>query len=133
MKTETKIDFKKVLKYLLSPVPLGLCHADGTKRSCKKTDIYNVIDQRATTPKSVYNNVKTYIFDLMTVIRCVGIFKTIKELIFKVLNTIPNGCFRVDVATDSYRTACWKNKTSDPRGEANRTIIKSVETNNYNK
>ena len=79
----------------------------------------------------------------MTVIRCVGIFKTIKELIFKVLNTIPNGCFRVDVATDSYRTACWKNKTSDPRGEANRTIIKSVETiildsrvflnNNYNK
>ena len=43
----------------------------------------------------------------------------------------------------SYRTVSWKNKTSDARGEANRTIIKSVETkilesreflnNNYNK
>ena len=79
----------------------------------------------------------------MTVIRCVGIFETIKELIFKVLNTIPNGYFRVDVAADSYRTVYWKNKTSNPRGEANRTIMKSVETkildsreflnSNYNK
>ena len=43
----------------------------------------------------------------------------------------------------SYRTVSWKNKTRDARGEANRTIIKSVETkilesreflnNNYNK
>ena len=29
---------------------------------------------------------------------------------------------------DSYRTVSWKNKTRDARGEANRTIIKSVET-----
>ena len=44
---------------------------------------------------------------------------------------------------DSYRTVSWKNKTRDARGEANRTIMKSVETktldsreflnNNYNK
>ena len=28
----------------------------------------------------------------------------------------------------SYRTVSWENKTWDARGEANRTIIKSVET-----
>ena len=49
-----------------------------------------------------------------------GIFKIIKELIFKILNTIPKGCHRVDVVADSYRTVSWKSKT--------RTIIKSVET-----
>ena len=78
----------------------------------------------------------------MAVIRCVEIFKTIKELIFKILNTISKGCHWVDVVADSYRTVSWKNKTRDVRGEANRTIIKSVETNifdsreflnNYNK
>ena len=69
MNTENKIDFKEALKYPLSPVPLSLCHADGTKKSCKKADIYNGIDYRGTTPESAYNNVKTYIFDLMAVIR----------------------------------------------------------------
>ena len=57
-----------------------------------------------------------------------GIFKIIKELIFKILNTIPKGCLRVDVVADSYRTVSWKSKTRDARGKANRTIIKSVET-----
>ena len=128
MKTENKIDFKEALKYPLSPVPLSLCHADGTKKSCKKADIYNVIDYRGTTPESAYNNVKTYIFDLMAVIRCVEIFKTIKELIFKILNTIPKDCHRLDAVADSYRSVSWKNKTRDARGKANRTIIKSVET-----
>ena len=125
---ENKIDIKEALKYPLSPVTLSLCHANGTKRSCKKAGIYNVIDYRATTPESVYNNIKTYIFDLMAVIRCVGIFKTIKELIFKILNTIRKGYHRVDVVADSYRTVSWKNKTRDARGKANRTVIKSVET-----
>ena len=79
----------------------------------------------------------------MTVIRCVGIFKTIKELIFKILNTIRNGCHMADIVAYSYSTVSWKNKTRDARGEANRRIIKSVETkilesreflnNNYNK
>ena len=113
------------------------------KRSCKKAEIYNVTDCRATTPESAYNNLKTCIFDIMAAIRCVEIFKTIKELIFKILNTIPKGCQRVDIMADGYRTVSWKNKTRDARGEANRTIIKSVETkildsreflnNNYNK
>ena len=64
----------------------------------------------------------------MTVIRCVGIFKTMKELIFKILNNSPNGCHMADIVAYSYRTVSWKNKTRDARGEANRTIIKSVET-----
>ena len=37
----------------------------------------------------------------MAVIRCVRIFKTIKELIFKIMNTIPQGCHSVDVVFDS--------------------------------
>ena len=143
MKTENKIDFKEALKYPLSPVPLSLCHVVGTKRSYKKADIYSVIDYRATIPEPAYNNVKTYIFNLMLVIRCVEIFKTIKELSFKILITIPKGCHRVDVVTDSYRTVFWKNKTKDARGAVNRIIIKFAETkiidsreflnNNHNK
>ena len=37
----------------------------------------------------------------MAVRRCVGIFKTIKEFIFKILNTISKGCQRVDVGNNS--------------------------------
>ena len=117
MQTENKIDFKEDLKYPLSPVLLSLCHADGTKRSCKKADIYNVIDYRTTTPESAYNNVKKYIFDFMAVIRYVRIFKIIKELIFKILNTIPKGCHRLDVVADSYKCICWKNKTREQEGK----------------
>ena len=67
----------------------------------------------------------------MVVIRCVGIFETIKELFFKILGTIPKGFYMVDVVADSYRTVSWKNKTRDARGDANKTIIKSVETKIY--
>ena len=84
MKTENKTDFKEALKYLLSPIPLRLCHNNETKKICKAR-IYSLIDYHATTPESAYKNVtftKTCIFDLMVVIRCVGIFKIIKELIF---------------------------------------------------
>ena len=34
----------------------------------------------------------------MTVIRCVGIFKTIEELILKILNTIPNDCHMAHIS-----------------------------------
>ena len=47
----------------------------------------------------------------MGVIRSVRIFKTIKELVFKILNTILIGCHRIDVVADSYITVSWKNKT----------------------
>ena len=115
MKTENKIDLKDSLKYALLPVRLSLCHADGKERSCKKAGIYNVIESCATTPKSAYSNVKTYIFDVMAVIRCVlyEYFKHIKELIFKILNTIPESCYMVDVVAGSYRTVSWTIKTKD--------------------
>ena len=58
VKTENKTDFNEALKYPLSPVPLRLCNADGTKRSCKKADIFNIIVYRATAPESAYNNLK---------------------------------------------------------------------------
>ena len=44
----------------------------------------------------------------MGVIRSVRIFKTIKELVFKILNTILIGCYRIDVVADSYITVSWK-------------------------
>ena len=47
-------------------------------------------------------------FDLMGVIRSVRIFRTIKELVFKILNTILIGCYRIDVVADSYITVSWK-------------------------
>lgn len=40
----------------------------------------------------------------MAVIRCAGAFKTMKELIFKILNTAPKDCYSADVVADSYRT-----------------------------
>ena len=70
--------------------------------------IFKIIDYCATTPKSPYNNIKTSIFDLIEVIRDVATFKTIKELIFEILNTIPKGCDRVDALADTYRTVFFK-------------------------
>ena len=53
----------------------------------------------------------------MGVIRSVRIFKTIKELVFKILNTILIGCHRIDVVADSYITVSWKNKTRLEEGQ----------------
>ena len=64
----------------------------------------------------------------MVVLRCVGLFKTIKGLFLKIQNTISKGCHKVDVMADNNRTVSWKNKARNVRGEATRTIIKSVET-----
>ena len=57
MKTENKIDFQEALKYLLSPIPLSLCHTNETKKIWKKTEIYSLIDYCATTPESASKNV----------------------------------------------------------------------------
>ena len=43
IKTGVAVDYQKALKYPLNPCPLSICHADGMKRSNKKSDLKEIL------------------------------------------------------------------------------------------
>ena len=61
----------------------------------------------------------------MAAIGTVGNFTTIKELTWKIVNTIPTGCKRVDLIAGSYRKPSQKNSTRKDRGSGEENMIKS--------
>ena len=64
----------------------------------------------------------------MAAIATVGKFTTIEELTWKIVNTIPTGCKRVDLVADNYRKAPWKNSTCKDRDSGEEIIIKSAKS-----
>ena len=71
MKSGLVIDFKEVLKYPLSPIPLRLSFLDGTKRSPAKSSLMKFINYTQVVEYDAYANVGAYIVDLMAAIRAV--------------------------------------------------------------
>ena len=98
------------------------------KRSCAKSDLLKVIDLEVTSADEAYTGVEAFVLDIMASVRTVGIFTTIEELIWKVLNTVPKQIKRVDLLADSYRQISWKNQTHDSRGTTGSVIVKSAKT-----
>ena len=66
--SEHNIDFQKVLEYPLSPIPLSLAHPDGSRRTCAKSKLTEIITKHSLVHRpSIYTggNVGKYIIDLM--------------------------------------------------------------------
>ena len=129
VKSGKAIDFTEALKFPLSPVPLSLCHGDGTKRKNKKSDLIGIILNYQTEevhPK-VENKSCVYILDLMANIRQIkDVPSTFEELAWRILKSVPRGYSRVDIVADSYLDVSIKSSERNQRGESNKVIIKSA-------
>ena len=109
LKSDYKIDLGDALKYRLAKIPLSLCYADGTKRSSPKLDLLKALNIQCS-PADVIQDYQqcSFALDVMAAIVTVGKFAAIEELTWKIVNTIPTGCKRVDLVADNYRKEFWK-------------------------
>ena len=129
MKSDYKIDLEEALNYPLAKILLSLCHADGTKRSSPKSDLLKALDIQYSPAHVIQDHQHcSCLLDMMAATVTVGNFTTIEELTWKIVNTIPTGCKRVDLVADSCRKTSWKNSTRKKRGSGEEIMIKSAKS-----
>ena len=131
--SEEKVDYKEARKYPLLPIPLSLSHADGFKRSNKKSQVNDIIAKHRSS-EFIYppceNSSISYIVDIMALIRN---FKTIPDtyesLAWKITKSVPPNCARVDLVADSYDEISTKASERQCRGFGDTVEIKSAQSN----
>ena len=104
LKTGVAVDYKKALGYPLNPCPLSICHADGRKRSNKKSDLKDILLGDATSLSAPeIQNIQRDAVVMMGVINVIkSIPDTYKELAEVFVGNLPRGYRRIDVVADSY-------------------------------
>ena len=111
LELKSPVDIDEALKYLLSPVPLSIAHADGEKRKTNESALYDYALKSCTSSQSIdnLNGSKVYVLDLAALLRStVKIPGTFEELAMKVYNDIQNAYNTIYVACDTYRTQSIK-------------------------
>ena len=106
-------NFKEVVKYPLSPIPLSLKFPGSAKRSPVKSSLMKIINYTQVVQDDAYANVGAYIVDLMVLIRAVGMFLIVEELINGVPSIILRDGGRLDLVANSYREISWKNSPQE--------------------
>lgn len=106
LKTGVAVDYKKALVYPLNPCPLSICHADGRKRSNKKSDLKDILlDHETCLTASDVQNIQrdAVVVDMMGVINVIKtIPDTYQELAEVFVGCLPRSYRRVDIVADSY-------------------------------
>ena len=133
-KTNRVIDFNLALEYPLSPVPLNIANADGSRRITVKSKLNEIIMKKSTLidhetemPTRNDHDVSTYIVDLMALVRTQRITPlTYEDLALQVIFAIPKGYKRVDIVADTYRSKSIKDPERFKRGCTDRVIVNSV-------
>lgn len=128
IKSGKELDFEKALMFPMSPVPLSLANADGTKRKTNKSQLAKILLQQHTgapTPE-IQKEVSAYIIDLIALVRTMReIPKTFEDLSWKIINSIPRGWHRIDFVADTYRKNSMKSGERDSRGTSSKVVIQS--------
>ena len=131
-KTNRVIDFNMALEYPLSPVPLNIANADGSRRITVKSKLNEIIMKKSTlidheTEMPTGNDVSAYIVDLMALVRTQRITPlTYEDLALQVIGVIPKGYKKVDIVADTYRSKSIKDPEHFKRGCTDRVIVNSV-------
>ena len=95
------------MQYTLSPVPVSIATADGSKRGIKKSNLPPImkdkmIDQDITIIPEI-NKVSAYILDFIVfLITITDILSTLEDLEWRVKKQIPAGHNWVDIVTHTY-------------------------------
>ena len=118
------IDFNKALP--LSPIPLSLCNADGTKQSNTNSQLFRIILHRRSTevPPQTSNQKTVYVLDMIALLRT-GIPETFEGFAWKMVKSIPWEYRRVDIVADSYHEHSIKSSERKRRGSSTKIIVKS--------
>ena len=109
MALQKNMDLQEILKYPLIPIPLSLCHFDGTIRSTKKSALINHLKGRVTSlhPPTI----DLYIIDGNFYLHLLGdLPQTFGKISRYILNGICNitSCKRIDIVFDRYETPSIK-------------------------
>ena len=106
LKTGIAVNYKKALAYPLNPCPLSISHADGRKRSNKKSDLKEIlIGQMKNLSSEQIQNIRrdAVVVDMMGVVNLItSVPDTYEELAKVFVNNLPKGYRRIDIAADSY-------------------------------
>ena len=106
LKTNVAVDYKKALKYPLSPCPLSISHPDGRKRSTRKSDLKDIflksVDEIPLHKiKEIGND--AVVVDMMGLINIIKpIPDTYEELAEGFVEMLPRCYTRIDIVTDNY-------------------------------
>ena len=94
-KYNKSINYKKVLKFPLSPIPLSISNADGSMRKMNKSAVAGIILNNATidiSPKDATNSTSVCIVDMISVIGTLkAIPETFGDLATMLIKILPTG------------------------------------------
>ena len=112
---QRKIDMGEVLKYPLTPVPLSLCHIDGTMQKTQKSTLMTEIEKRTimTDPMSVNVTIIDGLFFLYLLQEPPSTFGLISKYILRRVCEI--GTVRIDLVFDRIMTPSIKDYESRTR------------------
>ena len=128
------INYEKAMEYPLSPVPLRIATAEGSRRTTSKSKLLDIINATLTVPRNSPKLVisidttkpSALIVDLIAAIRTMTkIQETYKLLAWKFLAALPKGYYRIDLVADTYRDISIKRCERLDRGTSTRIMISS--------
>ena len=129
LKTNIAVDYKKALKYPLSPCPLSISHADGRKRSNQKSDLKDILlNSSDELPLDRIKGIGSaaVIVDMMGVMNILTqIPDTYEELAERFVEMLPRGYERIDVVADKY-TSVKLHKHGVPGDQFDKILIPSL-------
>ena len=112
-KTNRVIDFNLALEYPLSPVPLNIANAGGSRRITPKRKLNEIMQKSSLinqeTKMPTKNDVSVYVVDLMALVRTQLIPPlTYEDLASQVIGVINKGYKRVDIVAGTYPSKLMK-------------------------
>ena len=115
------IDISLVLTYPFTPVPLSMCHIDGTMASTSKHKLVAPLEKRICSLQP--EHVDCHVLDGMFFLRTIKIFP---EIILKNVCTLKSS--RIDLVFDSYTYPSIKDLERDLRGADRSTTYQILST-----
>ena len=105
------INFETALQYPMSPVPLNITNADGSRRTTDKSKLAKIINKKTTilTEMPAKQNVAAYIIDLMALVRVHRSRpNTYEEFTMQIIQSMSSGYKKVHIVADTYRPTSIK-------------------------
>ena len=132
LRTNAAIDFKKALEYSLSPIPLSICNADGSRRKTQKAKLKEVIYNKSKimTKEEFLNIPKdVVVIDMVAMLNTiVNVPKTYNELALQFVKKLPKNYGRIDIVADSYKENSLKREEQEKRGQSEKVQISSLQS-----
>ena len=108
---------RKLCNIAISPVPLSIATADGSKRGNKKSNLLPIIKDKIINENIITipdtNKVSAYILDFMLFKNNYRHSIKIEDLEWHVIKEIPTGYNRVDIVADNYKPVSIKMQVRD--------------------